>query len=152
MSRAEQYSWASLAALAAVFWWFQMRMLDGWTVVEQSAAALFAVYVVVIIASIALEVAIAVILSPGKEIEKDERDHAIEARANQNERLFLIISVNVLVFHLLADAAFAGHVLPSIDMTNHATLFFLLFSLLFIAEAIKRLSTIALYRAQTPRE
>ncbi len=150
MSRAEQYSWASLVGLCAIFWWFQARMLDGFSIADQSAGDLFEVYVVVIAVSTFVEIVIAAVLAPGKSIEKDERDHAINALANQNERYFLIIAVNVLVFHLLADAAFGNHILPRIDLTQHATLFFLLFSLMFGGEAVKRISTIWLYRAQSP--
>ena len=90
MSRAEQYSWLSLAGLAAVFWWFQMRMLDGFTVAEQSAARLFGVYVAVIAASTFLELTIAALVWRGRPPERDERDAAIEARANLAERVAII--------------------------------------------------------------
>src|SRR3990167_4205524 len=97
VSRAEQYSWASLAALLVVFWWFQMRMLDGLTIVDQTAGALFEINLMVIAASVFLEIVIAAVISPGASIEKDERDLAIEARANLNERLFMIGAVNAVV-------------------------------------------------------
>ena len=154
MSRAEQYSWASLAGLAAVFWWFQMRMLDGWTIVDQPATRLFGVYVVVIAASTIVEIIIVTGLSAvsgRKELEKDERDHAIEARANLNERLFIIGAVNVLIWQALMEGVFAGHALPRIDLTRLPTLFFFLFAILFAGEMVKRISTIWLYQAQTPR-
>lgn len=151
MSRAEQYSWASLAALLFVFWWFQMRMLDGLTIVDQPAGALFEIYLVVIAASVFLEMVIAAAISPGKSIEKDERDRAIEARANLNERLFMIGAVNAVVW----QALWGGHLerldIPRINLTGLPTLFFVLFAILFAGEAVKRVSTIVLYRAQAVR-
>jgi hypothetical protein len=138
-----------LGALVAVFWWFQMRMLDGWTIAEQSAGALFEVYIVVIVATTFLEIVIAAMLSPRKSIDKDERDQAIEARANLNERLFMIGAVNVLIWQALWEGVLEGHALPKIDLTNLPTLFFFLFTILFAGEAVKRLSTIILYRVQS---
>lgn len=149
MSRAEQYSWASLVALCAVFWWFQTRMLDGWTIVDQSPGALFEVYIVVLVASTAIEIAIAALLPRGKSVEKDERDHAIEARANQNERVFIIAAVNILIWQALWEGVLEGHSLPKIDLTSLPILFFYLFAILFAGEMVKRISTIALYRFQT---
>lgn len=153
MSRAEQYSWVSLAGLAAVFWWFQMRMLDGFTIVDQSAGALFEIYIVVIIASTLLEIVIAsVLVARGGSIEKDERDHAIEARASLNERLFMIGAINVAVWQALWEGLLEGHMLPKIDLLHLPTLFFVLFAILFAGEAVKRASTIWLYRAQAARD
>ncbi len=154
MSRAEQYSWASLIGLCAVFWWFQMRMLAGWTIVDQQPGDLFEIYIGVIAASIALEIAIASILTSsagGKKVEKDERDHAIDARASLNERVFMIIAINVVIWQALWEGVFEGHGLPKIDLTNLSSLIFALFAILFGGEAVKRISTIVLYRAQAAR-
>ncbi len=151
MSRAEQYSWASLAGLCAVFWWFQMCMLDGWAIVDQPPSALFEIYIGVIAASIAMEIVIASMLGArrGKEaVEKDERDHAIDARASLNERLFVIAAVNVLIWQALWEGVMEGHLLPKVDLSHLPTLVFALFSILFGGEAVKRVSTIVLYRAQ----
>lgn len=147
ITRMEARAGASLLVLAAVFWWFQMRMLDGMTVVDQSAGKLLGVYVVVIAAMTVAEIIIATLTSgAGGRIERDERDSAIEARANQNERLFIIAAVNVLIWQALMEGAFAGHVLPTIDLTSLPVLFFWLFAVLFGGEIVKRLSTIWLYR------
>lgn len=151
MSRAEQYSWASLIALCVVFWWFQMRMLDGMTIVDQPAGALFEIYLFVIAASVILEILIAAILAPGKSIAKDERDLAIEAQANLNERLFMISAINVVIWQALWEGLLDGHALPRIDLTRLPTLIFVLFAILFAGEAVKRVSTIILYRAQAVR-
>lgn len=151
MSRAEQYSWASLAALLVVFWWFQMRMLDGLTIVDQTAGALFEIYLMVIAASVFLEIVIAAVISPGASIEKDERDLAIEARANLNERLFMIGAVNAVVWQALWEGHLERLDIPRINLTSLPTLFFVLFAILFAGEAVKRVSTIVLYRAQAVR-
>ncbi len=151
MSRAEQYSWASLIALCVVFWWFQTRMLDGMTIVDQPAGALFEIYLIVIAASTFLELVIAAVVARGRSIEKDERDLAIEGRANLNERLFMIGAINVAVWQALWEGLLDGHKLPRIDLTSLPTLIFVLFAILFAGEAVKRLSTIILYRAQAVR-
>ena len=155
MARAEQYSWASLVALVAIFGWFQMRMLDGWTIVDQPASRLFWVYIVVITAATIAEGLIAGALSllvRGQTIERDERDQAIEARANQNERIFIIVAVNVLIWQALWEGLLGAHSLPRLDITRLSALIFVLFALLFGGEMVKRVSTIWLYRAQTPRD
>lgn len=149
MARAEQYSWASLVALIVIFAWFQMRMLHGWTIVDQKAPALFGVYLGVIAAATVAEIVIAItlkILSRGQAIERDERDLAIEARANQNERIFIIAAVNVVIWQALWEGLWASHARPSIDVTRLPALVFVLFALLFGGELVKRVSTIWLYR------
>jgi hypothetical protein len=155
MARAEQYSWASLVALVAIFGWFQMRMLDGWTIIDQPASRLFWVYIVVITAATVAGGLIAGafrLLARGQAVERDERDHAIEARANQNERLFIIVAVNVLIWQALWEGLLGAHSFPRIDITRLPAVVFLLFALLFGGEMVKRVSTIWLYRAQTPRD
>lgn len=148
MTRTEWQAWASVAGLAAVYWWFQMRMLDGFQVVDQSAARLLGVFMVVIALSTLAEILIAMLGAGGGKVAKDERDFAIEARANQNERLFIIAAVNVLLWQALMEGVFAGHALPKIDLTSLPVLVFWLLTILFAGEIVKRLSTIVLYRLQ----
>ena len=154
MARAEQYSWASLVALVAVFGWFQMRMFDGWTIIDQSASTLFGVYLGVITAATLAELAIAggfKLLSRGTAVERDERDQAIEARANQHERVFMIAAVNVLIWQALWDGIWPSEALRLIDMTRLPALIFVLFALLFGGEMVRRVSTIWMYRVQSLR-
>ncbi|NWG92882.1 MAG: hypothetical protein HXY21_10325 [Parvularculaceae bacterium] len=154
MSRAEQYSWTSLLGLAAIYWWFQMRMLDGWSVVDQSPSRLLWVYFAVIGASTLLEVLIAGVIggaARGKAVVKDERDHAIAARAGQFERVFIIAAINIVIWQALWEGAMAGHDLPRIDLAHLPTLFFVLFTILFAGEFMKRITTIALYRVHSAR-
>ena len=147
ITRTEWQAWASLLLLGAVFGWFQMRMLDGFAVVDQSPRKLLGVYIVVIAAMTIAEIVIAALSKGfGGKVRRDERDIAIEARANQNERLFIIAAVNILLWQALMEGAFAGHALPKIDLTSLPVLFFWLFAVLFAGEMVKRLSTIWLYR------
>lgn len=150
-TRTEWKALGSLVALVAIFAWFQMRMLDGWTIVDQPASKLFGIYIVVIALSTFAEILIASISggSGGRRIEKDERDLAIDARAGQNERIFIIVAVNVLIWQALMEGVYAGHILPKIDLTSLPTLFFFLFAILFGGEVVKRLSTLWLYRLQS---
>lgn len=150
MTRAEQYAWSSLIALGAVYFWFQMRLLDGWTVADQSADRLLWTYFVTIALSTVAEIVIASVIARGKRLV-DERDHVIESRANQAERIFIIIAINVLIWQALWEGALKGHRLPRIDLAHLPTLFFWLFTILYAGEAVKRVATILHYRVQAVR-
>lgn len=149
ITRTEWQAWASLATLGAVYWWFQMRMLDGLEVVDQSAGRLLGVFIVVAALTTVAEIIIASLGAGGRRVVKDERDHAIEARASQNERLFIIAAIYVLIWQALMEGVFAGHALPKIDLSSLPVLFFWLLTILFAGEAVKRISTIVLYRLQS---
>lgn len=151
VSRAEQYSWASLVALVAVFWWFQMQMLDSGAIADQPATKLLKIYFTVFLVSTLAEVAISVILrvAGGGRIDRDERDHAIEARANQNERIFFLVVINVIIWQSIWDGVFADLPLPRVDLASLPSLVFVMFAILFAGEMVKRVSTIWLYRSQS---
>lgn len=154
MTRAEKYSTASLITSALIFWFFQMRMLDGWEVVEQSAGALVSLYITIVILFIISEAIIAGFYSgPGQggEVEKDERDLLIEKTAEQNSSWFTIAAINILIIHLLANSFFEGHAFPRIDLTSMSTLFFVLFSIMILSTIIARASTLGYYIAQRVR-
>lgn len=149
MAKAEKYAWASLIAMAAVFSFFQMRMLDGWSIPEQAAGKLFWAYGATIGLATIAEIIIALVLAAGDRAgvpEKDERDIAIELRASQVERWVLLVAVNVIVFQILADNAFENHIFPRYDLTRPEVLFFVLFTALFAGEIAKRIATLWLYR------
>jgi len=151
VSRAEQYAWASLLGMLAVFWWFQMRMLDGLDIVDQTPSALFGVYIVVLAATTAIEIALGSIFRGrgARPVLEDERDIAIDRQAGGVERIFIIAAVNVLIWQALMEGVFAGHNLPKIDLSHLPTLFFALFCVLFGGEMVRRATTIILYRAQS---
>ncbi len=153
MAAAEKHAWGSLIALGAIYYYFQMRMLAGWGLADITAEDVFWVYITVIVLSIIAEGVIAAFIASKEtgDIEKDERDLAIEARATGAEHLFLIAAINIFLFHIIADAAFANHIFPRADLTDLRAIVFILFSLLFIGEAIKRVFTIYYYRTGAPR-
>lgn len=151
MTRAEIYAWSSLVALGAAYFWFQMRLLgDGWVVAEQSAGDLLYAYFVTIAVATVAEIVIASTVVRGPRLV-DERDRAIDARANQVERGFIIVAINVLIWQALWEGAMRGHIFPNIDLTHLPTLVFWLITILFAGEGLKRLAIILLYRLQAGR-
>lgn len=152
MTRAESGAWAMLAVTLALGAWFQMRMMDGWTIVDQPASELLGVYVVVLAVSTIAAIASAGASGRKGRIEVDERDLAIRALAGRNERYFVLAAVNVLIWQALMEGVFAGHELPKIDLQSLPTLFFVLFAVLFGGEIVRLTSTIWLYRRQSAHE
>jgi hypothetical protein len=150
MAQAEKYSWASLATTAAIFLFFMMRMLgDDGSLAEQSAGRLVTVYISIVVLAIIAESVIAGVLAGvrgGSTIEKDERDHAIEAKANRNAFYFLCGAVNVIVVHALLTAVYPGRMSVFVDLGSTAGIFFALFSTLFAASIVKLVSIIVYYR------
>ena len=149
MSEHEKFAWASLVASAAVWVFFGMRLTDGGQVVEVGVRHLIWTYVATVVLMAATHSVIAAILArkPRGIAFKDERDHAIAARADRIEGYVVMVVVNVLVIHALANAAFAGHVLPRFDLSSLPTLVFALITTLFAGHVVKQVATIWLYRA-----
>ena len=150
MERRELHAVASLVGLGAVFWWFQMRLLDGFSIVDQPPMKLFAVYLTVIVLSSLVTIA-AGALTLGARSFEDERDRAIALRAGRNERFFIIAAINVVIWQALAQEAFATDWAPRIDFFSPAGLLFTLFAILFGGELVRLASIIALYRMQAGR-
>jgi hypothetical protein len=149
ITRTEAQAWASLAALAAIFVWFQMRMMDGWAIVDHGPSTLLSIYLAVLVLTTLTETLIAATaagLVGKRRIERDERDYAIEARANLNERVFMIIAVNGLVWQLMWEGVFPDLGPALFDLKSAASIFFWLFAILFGGEIVKRVSTVFLYR------
>ncbi len=73
--------------------------------------------------------------------------HALLAGAERLEGMVVLVAVNVLIVHALADAAFAGHGLPSIDLGALPVLFYSLLTVLFVGHILSQAATIWLYRA-----
>lgn len=152
MAKAEVRAILSLLALGAIYWWFQMRMLDGAAIADQPASALLGVYIVVLAAATFAEIAInGGFAVAARGIEKDERDLVIEAKAASNERFFIIAAVNVLIWQALMEGLYASHHLPRIDLTSLPTLIFALFTVLLAGEAVRLISILAGYRLSAAR-
>ncbi len=154
ITRPEAQAWASLATLVAIFLWFQSRMMDGWTIVDHRASTLLGVYIALLALTTLTETLIAVMgarLGGKRRIDRDERDTAIEARANLNERLFIIVAVNVLIWQLMWEGLLPDHGRGPFDVRSAPAIFFWLFAILFGGEIVKRASTVFLYRLHAAR-
>lgn len=149
MSEHEKFAWASLVASAAVWAFFGMRLTDGGQIVEVGVRHLIWTYVATVVLMAATHSVIAAVLAskPRGIGFKDERDHAIAARADRIEGYVVLVVINVLVIHALADAAFAGHALPRFDLSSLPTLVFALITTLFAGHVVKQVVTIWMYRA-----
>jgi hypothetical protein len=138
-----------LAALAAIFVWFQMRMMDGWTIVDRGPSTPLSIYLSVLVLTTLTETLIAATgagLGCKRRIERDGRDYAIEPRANLNERVFMIVAVNALVWQLMGVGVFPDHGPALFDLKSASAMFFWLFAILFGGEIVKRASTVLVYR------
>ncbi|MEQ1867610.1 MAG: hypothetical protein ABL996_23535, partial [Micropepsaceae bacterium] len=143
MSHAERYAWLSLIAWAAILFFLITRFTAGidflgqsfgLTIVEQSAGKLLWTYVTLAVIAIAAESVIAAVLAAraGEKVDRDERDIAIEARANLASYWFMAAALNVIVLHVLLNAAYGGHNLPQLNLTS---LTGVAFALLFVLAA-----------------
>lgn len=159
MSQAERYAWFSLIAWGAILFFLVTRFTAGvevlgqsfgLTIVEQSAGRLLWTYVALAVIAIVAESVIAGVLAArsGKtDVEKDERDLAIEARANLASHWFTAAALNVIVIHVLANAAYGGHDLPQLNLTSLTGVAFALLFVLTTAEIVKRIAVIWNYRS-----
>lgn len=154
IDRVEAQAWASLVTLVAIYCWFQSQMVESWQIVDHAPSALFGIYIVVLALLALTEIVISAVgagLDGKRRIERDERDYWIDARANQNERLFIIIGVNALVWQLLWEGILPEHGPALLNVTTAPAIFFWLFAILFGGEIVKRASTVFLYRLQAAR-
>jgi hypothetical protein len=149
MSEHEKFAWASLVASAAVWAFFGMRLTEGGEIAEAGVRHLVWTYVATAVLMAATHAVIAAVLAcrPHGIAFKDERDHAIEARADRVEGYVVLGLINVLVIHALADAAYPGHALPRFDLSSLPALVFALITTLFAGHFIKQVATIWMYRA-----
>jgi uncharacterized membrane protein len=158
MAQAERYAWYSLIAWIAILYVLLTRFTDGinifgdslgLTIVDQPAARLFWTYVTLaVIAIIAESVIAAIIAAPkGDDIEKDERDHAIEARAKLASYWFMTVAMNVIVVHVLLNAAYGREGMTlALDLASHTAIAFALLLVLTLAEIVHRIAVIWNYR------
>lgn len=145
MSRHEKFAWGSLVASLLAWLFLTMRMTENWWVVDVSPGHMIWTYVAVVLLMIVAHAVLAGVL--GSEGEKDERDLAIAARAERLEGVVVLVAVNVLIIHALAQAAFAEHALPSIDLGTLPVLFYALLTVLFLGHITNQAVTIRQYRA-----
>jgi hypothetical protein len=148
MTEQEKFAWASLAASVLVWAFFAMRMTDAGSVIEVAPRHMIFTYVTLVVLFAASHAIIATVLVAGRRggIASDERDRAIEARAERIEGYVVVSLVNLVVIQALAEAAFPGHVLPHFDLGSVPTLVFVLISTLFAGHVAKQLATLWQYR------
>jgi hypothetical protein len=157
MSQAERYAWLSLGVWGVVLFVLLARFTAGGEflgqsiglrIVEQPAAALLVTYVWLGIVAGIGEAVVASVLAPstGGAIARDERDKAIEARSQRVAYWTVGAAINVVIIHVLANAAFGGHVLPKIDLASLTGMSFALLLILVTAEIVERASRIWQYR------
>jgi len=106
MSQHEKFAWGSLIVGLLAWLFLTMRMTEGWVVVDASPRHMIWTYGGVVLLMIVAHAVLAGVFGGGA--DKDERDLAIAARAERMEGLVVLVSVNVLIIHALAQAAFAG--------------------------------------------
>lgn len=149
MSGHEKFAWASLVASALVWAFFAMRMTESGQVLDAGASQMLWTYVATAALMAVAHSTIAAVLAaqPHGIALKDERDRAIEARADRIEGYVVGVAINVLVIHALADATLAGHALPRLDLSSLPTLVFALITTLFAGHIVNQAVTIWLYRA-----
>ncbi len=149
MPEQEKFAWASLIASVLVWAYFAMRMTDGGSVVEVAPRHMIFSYVTLVVMMAASHAVIAAMLAAGRrsQVVSDERDLAIEARAERVEGYVVAVLVNLLVIQALAEAAFPGHLLPRFDLGSVPTLVFTLITTLFAGHLAKQLATLWQYRA-----
>ncbi|MEL7488295.1 MAG: hypothetical protein AAGJ87_13895 [Pseudomonadota bacterium] len=138
MGQAEKYAWASLITTGLIFWWFLHRMLDGWSVVDQSPEALLRVFIGTVIMFIIAEGVIAAFVvgggkAGGDDIERDERDLLIDMKAEQNASWFMGIAIVAMIVQMLSSAAVDGYEFTRFDLTSLPALFFVLYSIVSVA-------------------
>jgi hypothetical protein len=158
MSHAERYAWLSLIAWVGILLFLLMRFTTGvdvlgqslgLVIVEQPAGRLLWTYVSLAVVAIVAESVIASVMAvrAGKAgVEKDERDLAIEARANLTSYWFMAAALNVIVLQVLANAAYGGHVLVELNLASLTGVAFALLLVLTLAEIVKRVAVIWGYR------
>jgi hypothetical protein len=149
MSEQERYAWASLGATALVWAFFTMHMTEGGWIADVSPGHMLWTYVATVVLMTVSHSIIAVWLAALRRRApfRDERDAAIAARADRIEGYVLAVVINVLVVHALAEAVFAGHALPRVDLGSLPTLVVVLLSMLFAGHVVKQVAIIWQYRA-----
>jgi hypothetical protein len=149
MSSHEKTAWWSLAAAVLIWSFLLMRFTEDWQVVDLAPSLVLSTYVqMIVLWIIASAVPAAVSARRSTEPERDERDLAIEALGDRWEGWVVVIAVNVLVVHLLADAYYADRTpsMPRLDLGSMPALVFALLTVLFLADAVKQAVVVWQYR------
>lgn len=143
----------SLLACIALWAFLAMRMTDGGVPVDVPADHLLWTYFSVAVAMIIVQMTLSISLATRRAVQKrsaepelDERDLAIELRAERVEGWVGLAGLNVLVIQAIAasDGMHWRTVGPTLTSTSE--LVFALLSLAFLAHGAKQVATLWLYR------
>ena len=145
MSQHEKFAWGSLIVGLLAWLFLTMRMTEGWVVVDASPRHMIWTYGGVVLLMIVAYAVLAGVLDRG--VAKDERDLAIAARAERIGGLVVLVAVNVLIIHALAEAALGEEMMPRIELSVLPVLFYALLTVLFLGHLTSQAVTVWLYRA-----
>lgn len=144
----------SLAACVLVWAFLTMRLTEGGVPVPVPAKHLLFTYAAVVVLMVAALALVGALLAVrrerqgrGGEVERDERDAAIELRAERISGFVGLAGLNVLVVHAIGTVAFGGGAanLPAMPDSISGYVFALL-SVGFAAHAAGQMATLWLYR------
>lgn len=156
MSQAERYSWVSLIATVGVFWWFWNKFVGFHGLTQYEPGPLLRLYIVTAILTAVSHAGVAAFfvvrgdknwLWSDDEIVKDERDLAIEQRAEKYAMWFLYAAINIIIVQIMLESVFTEGYEPPVRIMSLSGIVFTLTTSLIIADIIKRVSMIMGYRA-----
>lgn len=143
----------SLVATAAIWAFLAMRLTDGGLPVDVPFGHLLWTYVAVVVAMIVAHSTIAVVVTTRRAVENrtaepelDEREAAIELRAERVEGWVGLAGLNVLVVQAIGTHAGAHWRSIGPTMTSTSEIVFALLSLGFLAHVAKQVATLWLHR------
>ena len=158
MTGTERYAWLSLIAWICIMLFLLMRFTTGFevfgnsiglTIVEQSAGQLLGIYLGITIAAIVAESVIAgttAAFGAGKGVQEDERDVMISRRASLASYWFVALSLNLIVFHVLASSAYGSALVDGLDFASNTGIAFAILFVLVGAEIVNRAALVWNYR------
>jgi hypothetical protein len=149
MSQHEKLAWWALVSGVLIWSFLLLRFTEDWQIVELSAPFMLQTYVTMIVLWIVAAVVPSVIAARDPYgSAKDERDQAIEARGDRWEGWVVVVAVNVLIVHMLANDFYVDRTpsLPRLDLVTTSGIVFALLTVLFLADAVKQAVIVWQYR------
>jgi hypothetical protein len=149
MSQHEKLAWWALVSGVLIWSFLLMRFTEDWQIVELPAPFMLQTYVTMIVLWIVASVVPSVLAARDPYgSAMDERDHAIEARGDRWEGWVVVIAVNVLIVHMLANDFYVDRTpsLPRLDLVTTSGIVFALLTVLFLADAVKQAVIVWQYR------
>jgi hypothetical protein len=149
MSLHEKNAWWGLLSGILIWAFLAMRFTDGGYIVEVSPGDALETYVSMVILWIAASVIPAVLAAKDPTGQaKDERDRTIDALGDRWEGYIVVIAINVLVVQALANAYYVDRQpsIPRLDLATMPATVFVLLTVLFLGDAVKRLVIVWQYR------